>query len=116
MLSELRVPFWWVDLTRNTPCAGAHFDWLASSTLARYYLESQRQRLSEVTVKRSLNAEQVTDGGLEDLEAMTRLKRLRLGHSQVTDEGVNKLQQVLPGCKTDVLSEYRISSLPHEGR
>ena len=42
---------------------------------------------------------QVTDAGLVHLKGMTNLKRLYLDNTQVTDEGVKKLQQVLPNCR-----------------
>jgi Leucine Rich repeat len=41
----------------------------------------------------------VTDEGLEHLKALRYLERLTLLRTQVTDDGVKKLQQALPGCK-----------------
>jgi len=38
------------------------------------------------------------DAGLEHLEGLTNLKWLRLYKTQVTEEGVKKLQQSLPNC------------------
>ena len=40
----------------------------------------------------------VTDAGLEHLKALTKLKSLHLDRTNVTDEGVEKLQQALPDC------------------
>jgi hypothetical protein len=39
------------------------------------------------------------DAGLEHLATLTHLKSLSLVDTQVTDAGVNKLQQALPMCK-----------------
>jgi hypothetical protein len=41
----------------------------------------------------------ITDDGLVHLKDLTRLKELRLYHTQVTDEGVKKLQEALPKCE-----------------
>ena len=46
-----------------------------------------------------LNNTKVTDAGLEHLKGMTNLRKLTLVDTQVTDEGVDKLQQALPDCK-----------------
>jgi hypothetical protein len=43
----------------------------------------------------------VTDGGLGYLESLTRLRRLVLLNTQVTDEGIKKLQQALPNCQIE---------------
>jgi hypothetical protein len=44
---------------------------------------------------------QVADTGLEHLEGLGQLQWLSLRGTQVTDEGVKKLQQALPNCKID---------------
>ncbi len=41
----------------------------------------------------------VTDTGLVHLQRMSRLERLRLEGTMVTDEGAKRLQQSLPHCK-----------------
>jgi hypothetical protein len=39
------------------------------------------------------------DDTIRHLYCLTKLKRLDLSNSRVTDEGVKKLQNVLPNCK-----------------
>jgi hypothetical protein len=46
-----------------------------------------------------LSSPQITDEGLEHLTALTDLKFLILGRSQVTDKGVQKLERALPKCE-----------------
>jgi hypothetical protein len=46
-----------------------------------------------------LSDTQVTDTGLEHLKGLTNLERLELNRTQVTDEGVRKLQEALPNCE-----------------
>ena len=46
-----------------------------------------------------LDSTNVTDAGLKHLEGLTGLAELNLYGTQVTDEGVNKLQQALPNCE-----------------
>ena len=41
----------------------------------------------------------LTDAGLVYLEELTNLERLSLCDTQVTDKGVEKLQQALPNCE-----------------
>jgi hypothetical protein len=41
----------------------------------------------------------VTDTGLEHLRGLTQLQLLYLGGTQITDEGVKKLQEALPNCE-----------------
>ena len=40
-----------------------------------------------------------TDAGLEHLKGLSNLQELYLGKTQVTDEGIKKLQQALPNCE-----------------
>jgi hypothetical protein len=46
-----------------------------------------------------LRGTQVTDAGLVHLEGLDNLDFLYLDNTQVTDEGVTKLQKALPNCK-----------------
>ncbi|MFP6657003.1 MAG: hypothetical protein VB853_02415 [Pirellulales bacterium] len=46
----------------------------------------------------TLNNTKVTDAGLAHLSGLTKLERLWLTRTQVTDAGVKKLQQALPKC------------------
>ena len=60
----------------------------------------------------SLEGLQVTDSGLEVLEALKKLETLNLTATQVTARGVTKLQSVLPACKVqwkDDMTNYRTS-------
>jgi hypothetical protein len=41
----------------------------------------------------------VTDSDLVQLKGLTQLRALHLTSTNVTDEGVKKLQQALPNCK-----------------
>jgi len=41
----------------------------------------------------------LTDAGLEHLKNLTELKRLDLRHTLVTEDGVERLQKVLPNCE-----------------
>jgi len=43
----------------------------------------------------------VTDAGLEHLGGLKQLQYIELGRTNVTGEGVNKLQQALPKCRID---------------
>ena len=45
-----------------------------------------------------LGGNQVTDAGLEHLIEMKSLEYLDLANTNITDEGVKKLQQALPNC------------------
>jgi len=47
----------------------------------------------------TLAGTRITDVGLEQLVGMTNLKQLILFKTQITDEGVKKLQQALPNCR-----------------
>ena len=40
----------------------------------------------------------ITDAGLVHLEVLTGLGKLTLSHSKVTDAGLAKLKEALPGC------------------
>ena len=40
----------------------------------------------------------VSDAGLVHIQGLTKLTTLELGFTEVTDAGVEKLQQVLPKC------------------
>ena len=46
-----------------------------------------------------LGGTQVSDAGLERLKGMTKLNWLELGRTQVTEAGINELQQALTNCK-----------------
>lgn len=46
-----------------------------------------------------LNHTQVTDAGLIHLQGLTNLRELRLGATQVTDAGMTRLGQALPNCQ-----------------
>ncbi len=37
----------------------------------------------------------------EHLQGLTKLEKLWLRHTQVTDEGLRKLKQALPNCKIE---------------
>ena len=50
-------------------------------------------------VRVSFNGSKVGDGELEDLKCLKRLQVMDLTGTNVTDEGVKKLQQELPNCK-----------------
>jgi hypothetical protein len=41
---------------------------------------------------------QIGDDGLKHLSGLTELKSLSLNGTQVTDQGIKKLQQALPNC------------------
>lgn len=43
----------------------------------------------------------VTDAGWKHLKGLTNLQALALSRTQVTDDGVKKLQQALPNCKIE---------------
>ncbi|MEE9603737.1 MAG: hypothetical protein V3V75_10555, partial [Thermoguttaceae bacterium] len=45
-----------------------------------------------------LRGTQVSDAGLIHLKGMTKLGYLWVDSTQITDEGVKKLQQALPTC------------------
>jgi hypothetical protein len=47
----------------------------------------------------TINCREVTDLGLPHLQGLTSLKRLELTGTQVTPEGVKKLQEALPECE-----------------
>ena len=49
-----------------------------------------------------MDSTQVTDAGLEHLKGLTNLQLLWIAKTQVTDEGVKKLQQALPNCEITV--------------
>ena len=64
--------------------------------------DSVLAHLRELRNLRSLSlnwCKAVTDDGLEHLEGLTNLRTLSLGSTQVTDEGVKRLQQALPDCE-----------------
>ena len=42
-----------------------------------------------------------TDAGIQHLKSLTNLKELCVTKTQVTDDGVEKLQQALPNCKVE---------------
>ena len=46
----------------------------------------------------------ITNTGLEQLKGLTQLKELHVWATQVTDEGVLKLQEELPNCKIQMWS------------
>ncbi len=52
-------------------------------------------------VEVSLECTEVTDAELEHLKGLTSLQSLHLSGTQVTDEGVKKLQQALSKCKIE---------------
>jgi hypothetical protein len=52
--------------------------------------------LKKLTLRYAWN---VSDDGLKHLEGLTSLEELLLHDTQVTDEGVKKLQEALPDCK-----------------
>ncbi len=52
--------------------------------------------------------EGVTDRGLEHLKGLTRLRRLVLINTQVTDEGIKKFQQALPNCQIEMQETPRL--------
>ena len=41
----------------------------------------------------------ITDAGLAHLKGLTKLKRISLEETQVTDAGVKALQKALPDCE-----------------
>ncbi len=45
-----------------------------------------------------LSRTEITDAGLVHLKGLTKLEFLGLSYTQVTEEGVKKLQQTLPKC------------------
>ena len=47
----------------------------------------------------SIHCRNVTDAGLNHLQSLARLRRLDLIGTQVTPEGIKKLQEALPNCK-----------------
>jgi hypothetical protein len=49
----------------------------------------------------SLYRTQITDAGLAHLAGLAYLRRLVVGRTHVTDEGVKKLQQALPNCRIE---------------
>ena len=49
--------------------------------------------------KLNLNGTDITDVGLVHLKRLTRLKRLFIADTHVTDEGVRRLQEALPKCQ-----------------
>jgi len=57
------------------------------------------KRLSRLEVLDISGSSQITDGGLVHLEDLPKLESLFVFQTQVTDEGVKKLQQALPNCK-----------------
>src|SRR5262249_62323112 len=48
-----------------------------------------------------LRATGVTDSGLAHLKGLKNLVRVRLGKTQVTDEGVSELRRALPDLRVD---------------
>ena len=46
-----------------------------------------------------LSSTQTTDAGLEHLKGLTNLEFVLLYKTNVTDEGVKKLQKALPNCE-----------------
>ena len=59
---------------------------------------NRRKRLATRQVS-ELWGSKITDAGLEHLKGPSHLTHLDLGNTEVTDEGVKKLQQALPKCK-----------------
>ncbi len=59
------------------------------------------ENLKELTQLKDLSLidTQVTDAGLEHLKGFGRLQVLHLGNTKVSDSGVRRLQQALPGCR-----------------
>jgi hypothetical protein len=62
----------------------------------------QLSMLTHVTRLNILRAPNVTDAGLEHLKGLTSLESLILQDTQVTPEGVERLQHALPDCQIDL--------------
>ncbi len=77
--------------------AVALWNFRASNRLGDYALRN----IEELTrlQRLDLSGTQVTDAGLQHLSGLTVLEELTLRETQVTDEGVKNLQQALPNCK-----------------
>jgi len=63
----------------------------------REYLEVWKNSLNELNFSRS----KITDNGLKHLRGLTGLKRLKLSGAEVTAEGVQALEQAIPGLKVE---------------
>ena len=53
---------------------------------------------------------QIGDAGLEHLRGLTSLTAIRVNETQVTEEGIKKLQRALPNCK--ILTGTEDESVP----
>jgi len=95
-LTEPPIPKWMVVLL------GEDFfcEVVAVVTWSSDFGDDAASHLKALTTLRflALGDTQITDAGLEHLEGMTSLKWLDLKGAQVTPEGVKKLQLALPEC------------------
>ena len=83
---------WRLEQIRGGPRA-EHIGNLAAKLYRRGFTRATGQRIL------SLTGTDVTDAGLERLKGLSKLQRLKLQGTAVTEEGVKKLQESLPECK-----------------
>ena len=93
IIGDPSSPWWLRDLLGQ--------DFFHDVTTAFVYSDDALERVGDLAQlkKAYLVGSQITDKGVQNLEACVRLQKLYLDRTQVTEDGVKRLQQALPNCK-----------------